>query len=461
MHSFQWGHKRLPRRDAWHGRLTGVTSGADQAFVAFFGALVAQGVVDNDANKAKVFELIIMLREGAKDSRKRALAAAGVGGVGLVAPTRAAFLAAANQVCTNLRIGAQPTLLLAEKHYGNVWSSLREAGRLHSCLWDFSAVNDSEGKTERRTQIGDLSLVQNEQAGVEAMRNGAILVQIMSFLLTIMVAADGAAATAVPGNDKAFTAGAYGRVTAADGAEVLLFVDWPELFQYYMMMVAASAHVTPLQYKALHKWYFEQVNANMSATGNNISSALMAVMAMAPATQAAASVFPVPVASGGKAGKALPADSTDRVARGSAAVLRAARMARVARAVRAARGTAATSPSRAAISTRAGDASPARAATTTFAGLAGRGHTASGLAPPGGGTAPNAAVMAGASAAVTAATGANRIGLAGSMPTGVGGWVRFLCVSEARGGWLVLPSSWLSRGLAFSFRFRRRRREGG
>ena len=100
------------------GALTGVTSGADQAFVAFFGALVAQGVVDNDANKAKVFELIIMLREGAKDSRKRALAAAGVGGVGLVAPTRAAFLAAANQVCTNLRIGAQPTLLLAEKHCG-------------------------------------------------------------------------------------------------------------------------------------------------------------------------------------------------------------------------------------------------------------------------------------------------------------------------------------------------------
>ena len=138
-----------------------------------------------------------------------------------------------------------------------------------------------------------------------------------------------------------------------------------------------------------------------------------------------------------------------------------ARAARVARAARAARGTAATSPLRAAISTRAGDARAARAASTTFAGLVGRARTASGPASSGGGTAPNAAVMAGASVAVIAATGANRIGLAGSMPTGVGGWVCFLCVSETRGGWLVLPSSWLSRGLAFGFCFRRRRGEGG
>ena len=272
------------------GALTGVTGGTDQAFVAFFDALVAQGVVDNDANKAKVFELIMMLREGAKDSRKRALAAAGVGGVGLVAPTRAAFLAATRQVCTNLRIGAQASLVLAEKHFIHVWHAIREEGQLHHSLWDFSAAHDGSGKTERRTIIGDMALIQDEQAGEEAMRTGAISVQIMRFLLTIMVAADGAAATAVPGNDKAFTAGAYGRVTAADGAELLLFVDWPELFQYYMMMVTVSSHVTPPQFKALHKWYFEQANANMGATGNNISSALMAVMAMAPAMQAAATV---------------------------------------------------------------------------------------------------------------------------------------------------------------------------
>ena len=81
------------------------------------------------------------------------------------------------------------------------------------------------------------------------MRNGAISVRIMRFLLTIMVAADGAAATAVPGNDEAFTAGAYRRVTAADGAELLLFEDWPGLFQYYMMTVAVSSHVTSPQYK--------------------------------------------------------------------------------------------------------------------------------------------------------------------------------------------------------------------
>ena len=125
------------------------------------------------------------------------------------------------------------------------------SGSLDSCTAACGTFcpRTSAGKTERRTQIGDLSLVQDEEAGEEAMRNGAISVRIMRFLLTIMVAADGAAATAVPGNDEAFTAGAYRRVTAADGAELLLFEDWPGLFQYYMMTVAVSSHVTSPQYK--------------------------------------------------------------------------------------------------------------------------------------------------------------------------------------------------------------------
>ena len=134
--------------------------------------------------------------------------------------------------------------------------------------------------------IGDLAIVQDELESDSATRNGAVLVKIMCFWLTLMAAGNDAA-TVVPGDAKAFTAGGYGKATAPDGTEYYLFVDWPELFQYYMMMVAVSATLLPFQLIELHVWYCKQTNANMSATGNNVSSALMAVMAMAPAAQAA------------------------------------------------------------------------------------------------------------------------------------------------------------------------------
>jgi hypothetical protein len=186
----------------------------------------------------------------------------------------------------NLRIGQVPGLVLADTYWMRVHLELRQSGQLHPCLWDFSAPNDQAVKKERRTVIGDLAIVQDELESDSATRNGAVLVKIMCFWLTLMAAGNDAA-TVVPGDAKAFTAGGYGKATAPDGTEYYLFVDWPELFQYYMMMVAVSATLLPFQLIELHVWYCKQTNANMSATGNNVSSALMAVMAMAPAAQAA------------------------------------------------------------------------------------------------------------------------------------------------------------------------------
>jgi hypothetical protein len=172
----------------------------------------------------------------------------------------------------NLRIGQVPGLVLADTYWMRVHLELRQSGQLHPCLWDFSAPNDQAVKKERRTVIGDLAIVQDELESDSATRNGAVLVKIMCFWLTLMAAGNDAA-TVVPGDAKAFTAGGYGKATAPDGTEYYLFVDWPELFQYYMMMVAVSATLLPFQLIELHVWYCKQTNANMSATENNVSSA--------------------------------------------------------------------------------------------------------------------------------------------------------------------------------------------
>lgn len=67
------------------------------------------------------------------------------------------------------------------------------------------------------------------------------------------------AAAAVPDRLNRFTTGEFGKATPEGGAAYLIYVDWPEFFLYYMMMVKMSAYLSPSQLKDLYEWYFDRV----------------------------------------------------------------------------------------------------------------------------------------------------------------------------------------------------------
>jgi hypothetical protein len=108
------------------GALNGAMNADHAGFVAFFAVLVTHGVTNDDDSKSKAFELVMMLREGAKPSRSRALAAAGIDGAAIVTVslTRADFLAAT-------RIGQFPGHVLADTYWMKVHSEIRQSGQLH------------------------------------------------------------------------------------------------------------------------------------------------------------------------------------------------------------------------------------------------------------------------------------------------------------------------------------------
>ena len=109
------------------GALNGAMNADHAGFVAFFAVLVTHGVTYDDDSQSKAFELVMMLREGAKPSRARALAAAGIVGAAIVtAPlTRTDFLVATRVVGVNLRIGQVPGLVLADTYWMNAYLEIR------------------------------------------------------------------------------------------------------------------------------------------------------------------------------------------------------------------------------------------------------------------------------------------------------------------------------------------------
>ena len=267
------------------GSLQGATSGDAPSFVAFFGKLVSDHQVDDTAdNRGKLLQFLSLLRAAAEDSKKRMLASTGVGGTGGAVPrTRVEFLGLCAAVGDAIRVRIPPEAVLAESLFNKIWCEIRDSGQVHTILSDFSAPNDAKSKTEKSTSFGEsFRVVHEEVEGEEAMRIGVIIQQLMRFMITLM-AAGGVEVAPVPGNPQAFTKGEYGKVSE-QGRDYYMYCDWPELFQYFMMMVGVSSALPPTDLKALHVWYMRQVNENMRNTGNNVSSALMFVMSQTPAT---------------------------------------------------------------------------------------------------------------------------------------------------------------------------------
>jgi hypothetical protein len=104
------------------------------------------------------------------------------------------------------------------------------------------------------------------------------------------------AAAAVPDRLNRFTTGEFGKATPEGGAAYLIYVDWPEFFLYYMMMVKMSCISRRRSLKTCTSG-----TSTGCAAWETLPSALMAVMATHQAPPIVASAMATPSKAAGEA----------------------------------------------------------------------------------------------------------------------------------------------------------------